>query len=424
MDSTLISNLENTPAVAQYLATVTRYTNKDSNLYKAQVVDDSYASLKERTAMVFEYYKTKDAPRVSIEMYINPNKLSIGTQKVISKNYTRGGIFYHHWGDDHAQMSLSGTVGYSSMRGIEALEEVYYASGTLLRNQNYGINSVNSSAIDTSSDDSDDSDNPLSGLNKALTGYLDKITGTASDFTGKLLSDNKLSEIGKKLESGYENVVDIAKGISKQNGCFGQLTKFMAYSEKTTGKLLGFSDLFQQAKSTVSKQLSTTHQDVQHAIAYDLANALTGKKTKSNLLTTMLKSKISSINNVFTSLDELASGNINGAFETILPSQATSGNYYDMGSMSTTDLQRVISEVQQYNESRKIDTSKAANGWSDIADELTDEWRPRQVIIYFEDRVYIGHFTAFNYNRVAEHPLIHYDMKLNITRQIKMTSNS
>ncbi|MNM84468.1 hypothetical protein D3C81_965580 [compost metagenome] len=47
-----------------------------------------------------------------------------------------------------------------------------------------------------------------------------------------------------------------------------------------------------------------------------------------------------------------------------------------------------------------------------------DEWAPRRLILYYENRAYIGHFDSFSYNRVADSPLIQYDMRFTVEKQI------
>jgi hypothetical protein len=86
-------------------------------------------------------------------------------------------------------------------------------------------------------------------------------------------------------------------------------------------------------------------------------------------------------------------------------------------------LKSYITEVQTWNENNKIKPSEAAEGWQDVQDELVDEWLPRQVFIYFDDRVYLGHFDSFSYQRVAETELINYELRFTVTRQIIITSN-
>lgn len=162
------------------------YQNNDSrnNYYEAQKRADMYMKIKERKPMVFEYLQTgKPEKWVSITMYINPDKMSIAQQKVKGKQFTRGGIFYHHWGDDHPVMSLSGTTGYAGMKGIEALEKIYSASGTLLRYQNFGPSTYSTDSLTTQGDKvllSDvDISSAVSVLNAAAnsnsTSYISKL---------------------------------------------------------------------------------------------------------------------------------------------------------------------------------------------------------------------------------------------------------
>ena len=101
-------------------------------------MSNAYMALKQRRPFVLEYYaKAGDTIPKSITMYINPEKLSFSNTKIIGKAITRGGIFYHHYGDDHGTLQLSGTTGLSGMTGIKILEELYFASGTLLRYNNF-----------------------------------------------------------------------------------------------------------------------------------------------------------------------------------------------------------------------------------------------------------------------------------------------
>ena len=104
---------------------------------------------RERIPMIIEYMTTpvgdlehtqegyKNASnRMAITMYINPSRMQFNNQKVIGESITRGGIFYHHWGDKNTVLSISGDLGLSSMSGVKKLDEVYRMSGVLLA---YGV---------------------------------------------------------------------------------------------------------------------------------------------------------------------------------------------------------------------------------------------------------------------------------------------
>lgn len=121
------------------------------SLLDGQKKENEYMALnKERIPMILEYltgplaadkndkysmqqYQNDTSNRCAITMYINPSRLQFNNQKLTQKSVTRGGIFYHHWGDDHTIMSLSGDLGLSSMSGVKKLDEVYRMSGNLLQ---------------------------------------------------------------------------------------------------------------------------------------------------------------------------------------------------------------------------------------------------------------------------------------------------
>lgn len=143
------TNYQRSKAVRKNYAEVqNQYHNPSSPLADAQIASDNYRRMQQRKPMVIEYYKEKptsaDASFLeSVEMYINPNRLSIQYTKVKQKAYTRGGIFYHHYGDELPVMSFSGVSGLSQMKFIEKLEQIYLNSGALLKYGNLTLNKVN-----------------------------------------------------------------------------------------------------------------------------------------------------------------------------------------------------------------------------------------------------------------------------------------
>lgn len=100
LDLKLIANITDVPAVHNFIKSQEgdEWLNKNSSLFTAQkMANELMANNKERIPMVIEYLQ-EAGNRVSTTMYINPNRLSMATQKIKSKAVTRGGIFYHHWG--------------------------------------------------------------------------------------------------------------------------------------------------------------------------------------------------------------------------------------------------------------------------------------------------------------------------------------
>ena len=158
-NSSILGNLGNSllgGLVGQVQSNLTKDADEESwynrtgwfgSLAKGQEKENTYmAANKERLPMIIEYQTGPPANGISsktasnrkaIVMYINPSRMQFSNQKVIGKQITRGGIFYHHWGDDHTTLSISGNLGLSGMAGVKKLDEIYRMSGVLLA---YGEN--------------------------------------------------------------------------------------------------------------------------------------------------------------------------------------------------------------------------------------------------------------------------------------------
>lgn len=60
-----------------------------------------------------------------VEMYINPQQLSISESKVISQQRTKGGYIIQYWGEELPTIKISGNTGSSGIEGINVLRQVY-----------------------------------------------------------------------------------------------------------------------------------------------------------------------------------------------------------------------------------------------------------------------------------------------------------
>lgn len=344
MDLSLIANLKDIPAVSKFLGAQEQdeWLNKNSPLFAAQQVHNKLmANNKTRIPMVIEYLQ-EAGNRISVPMYINPQRLNMSNQKIKSKAVTRGGIFYHHWGDDHWQMQLSGTVGDAGMEGIKKLETIYHLSGVLLQ---YGLNSAGPVYVD------------------GTTSFLDMLG--KGDFSGA---------VGALMNGGVKNLASSFMNQAKA-GVVSAITGKGSTALRSTAT-------FQKVNAMVGAGISKlTGQPA--AAGLKGVNSALASATKFNTGTSFL-------------------GQVGGALL---------GNIIGnkLGLNSPADTQTV-------------DYATASQGWADINDELEDPWRPRQIWIYFEDRVFIGHFDSFSYQRVAETPLINYDMRFTVTRQVVVTS--
>lgn len=61
----------------------------------------------------------------TIEMYINPQNITLTSRKEISRVRTKGGYFAQYWGEDFDTISISGTTGSSAIEGINVLRDIY-----------------------------------------------------------------------------------------------------------------------------------------------------------------------------------------------------------------------------------------------------------------------------------------------------------
>ena len=60
-----------------------------------------------------------------IEMYVNPQNLTIKQQKKINSERTKGGFVVQYWGEELISITISGTTGSSGIEGINVLNDVY-----------------------------------------------------------------------------------------------------------------------------------------------------------------------------------------------------------------------------------------------------------------------------------------------------------
>lgn len=60
-----------------------------------------------------------------VQMYINPQNISITDEKDISTQRTKGGFVLQYWGEKLIEVSISGTTGTSGIEGINVLRDVY-----------------------------------------------------------------------------------------------------------------------------------------------------------------------------------------------------------------------------------------------------------------------------------------------------------
>ena len=62
-----------------------------------------------------------------INMYINPQQIRYGQQKLIQKIRTKGGYTIQYWGEELQTLAITGNTGSSGVEGLQVLEQIYRA---------------------------------------------------------------------------------------------------------------------------------------------------------------------------------------------------------------------------------------------------------------------------------------------------------
>jgi hypothetical protein len=61
----------------------------------------------------------------AVQMYVNPQSLSIKEEKQITTTRTKGGFVIQYWGANLTEITLTGITGSSGVQGINLLRDIY-----------------------------------------------------------------------------------------------------------------------------------------------------------------------------------------------------------------------------------------------------------------------------------------------------------
>lgn len=70
-----------------------------------------------------------------VEMYINPQSLSIVERKLVKETRTKGGYVVQYWGEALPEIDIQGTTGSGGVEGINVLRDIY-------RQEQVGFNTI------------------------------------------------------------------------------------------------------------------------------------------------------------------------------------------------------------------------------------------------------------------------------------------
>jgi hypothetical protein len=521
--------------VQRFVTQSALYQNNTNPLFAAQREADALMAIKQRRPVVFEYVKRMVKDKTgkfipeweSISMYINPESLNISTQKIKSKQVTRGGIYYHHYGDDHWNISINGTTGLSGMKGIEVLERIYHHSGTLLRYQSAGPTVTYDAPFN----------NPyrlidFSSTSDLLKTYMNDNVGSLKQKISKDISENLKKKPTNSSElSTYSGI--IKKKTEEINLIKSKQILVDTLSSKTTGSIVRFVDqlktieLYANAYSEIKNQvvdfcykMAREGKSLSHFEIYNKTVAISklkfNDKTAGSFKVTAAKSTYSASNAIVSAISlqitkeviafifnqdvnvlllkainkyiedeellneqdilknlttadskynivkfyqeakkEIASSFVDtvGSNEKVILSDALIRELKknelqwlnqrsevfqrDLEALSKQKkgtpnqiLASILSQKQnmlrqQFQEIERFEARERdirqrleKKAFETMEDMFYDEWAPRRVIMYFENRAFIGHFEKFSYKRVADKPLIGYDLSFVAEKQI------
>jgi len=443
------------------------YQNDESPFAEAQKEADIRMASKQRNPMIFEYLAAKNT-WVMATFYINPNKFSIQTQKIKGKQVTRGGIYYHHHGDDHWTISLSGTTGFAMMKGIESLEKVYHASGTLLKYKTFGPEKVDIIAGAYGIIDYKDTIGVLDTFttiqNPTILGKIQakyKEENNASYRNKNLVSSsgNALKAYAEKIMDTYIDTVKHGEIVKKYQQSKKEMNVLANEFKTKNGRTLTATEYYNHMVSILQKNMgSSVSPDVVVSFAYSETLDKFAYRLNSNdyVLTTDDLFKLNytyahdgsqfgggdafqkAVDKVLNPVDITGTNQIRIVQEGLteegedylitddyIKSLESSGanealiNALKLQKARTDALRNHLVEIANWEQRERNIKNELKNKALETMDDMfNDEWAPRRVILYYENRAYIGHLDSFSYSRVAENTLISYDIKFTVEKQI------
>lgn len=133
--ATFQNTLQSTNKIAQPLLKASNSANGLSSLIVGQPTTPNQrlpSGITNRRSEIMSFRLPSGAV---VEMYINPQNLTIAESKAITPIRTKGGYVIQYWGDQLTEITLSGHTGSSGIKGIQILRDIY-------RSENKGFDLV------------------------------------------------------------------------------------------------------------------------------------------------------------------------------------------------------------------------------------------------------------------------------------------
>lgn len=360
----------------------------------AQEMSNAYMLTKQRRPFVLEFYeKDGDTSPKSITMYINPERMQISNSKIIGKQHTRGGVFYHHWGSDHSSMTLTGTTGLAGMAGIKQLEEVYYASGVILKYRNYMQTQIYGNVESYRNIDYKDSVSVIENVvvnsynSEMITDIQQKLWDEHKDDVDLSLTYNTLA-----LLDSYKSNIDLNDFINTElPDIYSKMQDWEVDNEYTH-----YRNYYQKTINMINKEMPNLDDNIIVNMAYEL-----------------------SLSEIYSGLPEVDKKKTISEVK-----KDTVTSVINFQKARDAALKDHIKELKEFEKRDSTIMNALRSGMINTIDTMTDPWLPRQITLYFENIAYVGHFESFSYNRDGKTNLVSYEMRFVITKQYEFTNSS
>jgi hypothetical protein len=161
-----------------------------------------------------------------VEMYINPQSLSVSENKIIKETRTKGGYVIQYWGEQLPEIDIQGTTGSGGIEGINVLRDVY-------RQEQIGFNDV------------------ISQLN---SGFLSNIFQTATDALQSLTNSplsGAISSTVNSLANGVNSFSDVVTTVGNVANVFDSIGQAISTDQQllpTLGALATSVELWYSGK--------------------------------------------------------------------------------------------------------------------------------------------------------------------------------
>ncbi len=142
-----------------------------------------------------------------VEMYINPQSLSIVERKLTKETRTKGGYIIQYWGEALPEIDISGTTGSGGIEGINVLRDIY-------RQEQVGYNDI------------------ISQLNSGFLGNLLQTVLSASQSLSNNPLANPVSSTINSLTDPSQFFSDVVTTVSNVANVFDSIGRTISSDQQ------------------------------------------------------------------------------------------------------------------------------------------------------------------------------------------------